>query len=170
MQPQKPPWNPSPPPSSSLLLWHWHAEGYHLGGHLFHPDFCIVFHASIALWRNIRLTTGWPPPRNGLVSTTTHCACAVGLALVKLQTFCSWSFTSHPTPAFGGWRSTSGRSLFGIWTRWRIHRLIGHAEERATNLHISNGTRRLLPRCNSNSCIEILTFFNMIFNLISNSF
>ena len=43
----------------------------------------------------------------------------MGESFVKLQTFTCWSFSSQPTPFFGAWRSTCGRSLFGMLPRWR---------------------------------------------------
>ena len=53
------------------------------------------------------------------------------LALVKLQAFPCWLFTSQPTPFFGAWRSTSGRSLFGIWPRWRAIKAISGSHSAA---------------------------------------
>jgi hypothetical protein len=88
---------------------------HHLGGHRFQPpDLCIVSQAEMALWRNRRLMTGLPPPRSGLVSTSTHWAWAVAMSFANRQTFPSMSFISQPTPSFGAWRSTSGLSLFGM--------------------------------------------------------
>ncbi|KZR85599.1 hypothetical protein MITS9508_02808 [Synechococcus sp. MIT S9508] len=42
---------------------------YHLDWNRFYaPVFCMVFHASMALFLSIRLTKSWRQPRNGLVS------------------------------------------------------------------------------------------------------
>ena len=117
------PWSPLPPLSWLLLLWHWPAERHHLGWQRFHPPVLSMdSQASMALWRSIRLMTDWPWPDIARVSTSTHWACAVGMSLRKQQTFPCWSFTNHPTPFFGAWRSTSGWSLFGIWPLWRNRR------------------------------------------------
>tara|TARA_B100001063_G_scaffold32777_1_gene26011 strand:- start:279 stop:572 length:294 start_codon:yes stop_codon:yes gene_type:complete len=45
------------------------SDFHHLDWNRFYaPVFCMVFHASMALFLSIRLTTGWRQPRNGLVS------------------------------------------------------------------------------------------------------
>ena len=41
------------------------------------------------------------------------------MSLRNRQTFCSWVLINQPSPFFGGFLSTSGRSLFGMPPRWR---------------------------------------------------
>ena len=50
---------------------------------------------------------------------------------MKLQAFPCGLFTSQPTPFFGAWRSTSGRSLCGMWPRWRAIKAISGSHSAA---------------------------------------